>query len=148
MGLALQYVVDQPAQGLRDVGDRAAAMPTDAEANGLIGIDQAAGDGNVAQRPLADPARLDIRGSLSCGRDVSIDVGCVFEGVKGQGITQNFKTCVYMVEGKAMPFAVSFLLLRGSPCKGLGHLVQLVRGAIQDIHKLELASSRDYLFIH
>ncbi|MEB0140475.1 MULTISPECIES: bifunctional UDP-N-acetylglucosamine diphosphorylase/glucosamine-1-phosphate N-acetyltransferase GlmU [unclassified Undibacterium] len=29
---------------------------------------------------LYDPARLDIRGSLVCGRDVSIDVGCVFEG--------------------------------------------------------------------
>jgi bifunctional UDP-N-acetylglucosamine pyrophosphorylase/glucosamine-1-phosphate N-acetyltransferase len=29
---------------------------------------------------LADPARLDVRGSLSCGRDVSIDVNCVFEG--------------------------------------------------------------------
>ncbi len=29
---------------------------------------------------LADPARIDIRGSLQCGRDVSIDVGCVFEG--------------------------------------------------------------------
>lgn len=29
---------------------------------------------------LADPARLDVRGSLICGRDVSIDVGCIFEG--------------------------------------------------------------------
>ena len=29
---------------------------------------------------LLDPARIDIRGSLHCGRDVSIDVGCVFEG--------------------------------------------------------------------
>jgi bifunctional UDP-N-acetylglucosamine pyrophosphorylase / glucosamine-1-phosphate N-acetyltransferase len=29
---------------------------------------------------LADPARIDIRGALQCGRDVSIDVGCVFEG--------------------------------------------------------------------
>jgi bifunctional UDP-N-acetylglucosamine pyrophosphorylase/glucosamine-1-phosphate N-acetyltransferase len=29
---------------------------------------------------LADPARLDVRGSLTCGRDVSIDVNCVFEG--------------------------------------------------------------------
>lgn len=29
---------------------------------------------------LADPARLDVRGSLRCGRDVFIDVGCVFEG--------------------------------------------------------------------
>ena len=29
---------------------------------------------------LADPARLDVRGTLACGRDVSIDVNCVFEG--------------------------------------------------------------------
>lgn len=29
---------------------------------------------------LADPARLDVRGELVCGRDVEIDVGCVFEG--------------------------------------------------------------------
>lgn len=29
---------------------------------------------------LADPARLDVRGRLSCGHDVFIDVGCVFEG--------------------------------------------------------------------
>ena len=29
---------------------------------------------------LADPARFDLRGTLHCGRDVFIDVGCVFEG--------------------------------------------------------------------
>ncbi|MBU9454883.1 bifunctional UDP-N-acetylglucosamine diphosphorylase/glucosamine-1-phosphate N-acetyltransferase GlmU [Burkholderia multivorans] len=29
---------------------------------------------------LADPARIDVRGTLRCGRDVSIDVNCVFEG--------------------------------------------------------------------
>ena len=29
---------------------------------------------------LADPARVDIRGKLVCGRDVEIDVGCIFEG--------------------------------------------------------------------
>jgi len=29
---------------------------------------------------LRDPARLDIRGTLSCGRDVEIDINCVFEG--------------------------------------------------------------------
>ena len=29
---------------------------------------------------LADPARFDLRGQLVCGRDVFIDVGCVFEG--------------------------------------------------------------------
>ena len=29
---------------------------------------------------IVDPARIDIRGELRCGRDVRIDVGCVFEG--------------------------------------------------------------------
>ncbi|MCY0857495.1 bifunctional UDP-N-acetylglucosamine diphosphorylase/glucosamine-1-phosphate N-acetyltransferase GlmU [Cupriavidus sp. D39] len=42
--------------------------------------------GNLAQRlleagvTLLDPARIDIRGELTCGRDVTIDVNCVFEG--------------------------------------------------------------------
>ena len=29
---------------------------------------------------LRDPARLDVRGDLQCGRDVEIDVNCIFEG--------------------------------------------------------------------
>lgn len=29
---------------------------------------------------LADPARIDVRGTLHCGRDVSIDINCVFIG--------------------------------------------------------------------
>jgi bifunctional UDP-N-acetylglucosamine pyrophosphorylase/glucosamine-1-phosphate N-acetyltransferase len=29
---------------------------------------------------LADPARLDVRGQLTCAQDVAIDVNCVFEG--------------------------------------------------------------------
>ena len=29
---------------------------------------------------LADPERFDLRGSLRCGSDVEIDVGCIFEG--------------------------------------------------------------------
>jgi bifunctional UDP-N-acetylglucosamine pyrophosphorylase / glucosamine-1-phosphate N-acetyltransferase len=29
---------------------------------------------------LADAARVEVRGKLSCGRDVEIDVGCIFEG--------------------------------------------------------------------
>jgi bifunctional UDP-N-acetylglucosamine pyrophosphorylase/glucosamine-1-phosphate N-acetyltransferase len=38
---------------------------------------------------IADAARLDIRGSLSCGADVSIDVNVVFEGrvTLGNGVT-------------------------------------------------------------
>jgi bifunctional UDP-N-acetylglucosamine pyrophosphorylase/glucosamine-1-phosphate N-acetyltransferase len=29
---------------------------------------------------VVDPARIDVRGTLSCGRDVTIDIGCIFEG--------------------------------------------------------------------
>jgi bifunctional UDP-N-acetylglucosamine pyrophosphorylase/glucosamine-1-phosphate N-acetyltransferase len=41
---------------------------------------------NIANRlleqgvTLLDPERIDVRGELVCGRDVTIDVGCVFEG--------------------------------------------------------------------
>ena len=37
---------------------------------------------------LKDPARLDVRGHLQCGRDVQIDVNCVFEGnvTLGEGV--------------------------------------------------------------
>jgi len=34
---------------------------------------------------LADPARFDLRGVLSCAEDVEIDVGCVFEGTVSLG---------------------------------------------------------------
>jgi len=38
---------------------------------------------------LTDPSRIDIRGELHCARDVSIDIGCVFEGQVhiGQGVS-------------------------------------------------------------
>ena len=37
---------------------------------------------------VIDPARLDVRGSLECGRDVEIDINCIFEGtvVLGDGV--------------------------------------------------------------
>ena len=37
---------------------------------------------------LADPARLDVRGTLQCGQDVDIDVNCIFEGavLLGHGV--------------------------------------------------------------
>jgi bifunctional UDP-N-acetylglucosamine pyrophosphorylase / glucosamine-1-phosphate N-acetyltransferase len=34
----------------------------------------------IAGTTVIDPARIDIRGKLSCAQDVVIDVGCVFEG--------------------------------------------------------------------
>jgi bifunctional UDP-N-acetylglucosamine pyrophosphorylase / glucosamine-1-phosphate N-acetyltransferase len=42
----------------------------------------------VAGTTLADPARIDIRGTLTCGRDVRIDIGCIFEGevMLGDGV--------------------------------------------------------------
>jgi len=38
---------------------------------------------------LADPARIDVRGTLTCAQDVEIDVNCVFEGVVtlGEGVS-------------------------------------------------------------
>jgi bifunctional UDP-N-acetylglucosamine pyrophosphorylase/glucosamine-1-phosphate N-acetyltransferase len=38
---------------------------------------------------LADPARFDLRGTLACGQDVEIDVGCIFEGTVtlGDGVS-------------------------------------------------------------
>ena len=38
---------------------------------------------------LADPARIDVRGTLTCARDVSIDVNCIFEGTVtlGRGVS-------------------------------------------------------------
>ena len=44
---------------------------------------------------LADPARIDVRGKLSCGRDVEIDVGCVFEGEVSLG--DNVRVGAYSV---------------------------------------------------
>jgi bifunctional UDP-N-acetylglucosamine pyrophosphorylase/glucosamine-1-phosphate N-acetyltransferase len=44
---------------------------------------------------LADPERIDVRGSLSCGRDVEIDVGCLFEGVVALG--KNVKIGAYCI---------------------------------------------------
>lgn len=35
----------------------------------------------LAGTTILDPHRIDIRGDLTCGRDVTIDVGCIFEGV-------------------------------------------------------------------
>ena len=34
---------------------------------------------------LLDPSRIDVRGELTTGHDVVIDVNCVFEGKSGIG---------------------------------------------------------------
>ncbi|MDP2135819.1 MAG: bifunctional UDP-N-acetylglucosamine diphosphorylase/glucosamine-1-phosphate N-acetyltransferase GlmU [Sulfuritalea sp.] len=71
---------------------------------------------NVADRlmeagvTLADPARIDVRGELLCGRDVAIDVNCVFEGkvelADGVSIAANcvLKNCRIGSGAKIAPF--------------------------------------------
>jgi bifunctional UDP-N-acetylglucosamine pyrophosphorylase/glucosamine-1-phosphate N-acetyltransferase len=61
------------------------------ETRGVNSKEQLANIERIAQRriaselmnrgtTLADPARIDVRGNVTVGSDVSIDVGCVFEG--------------------------------------------------------------------
>ena len=60
---------------------------------------------------LADPARIDVRGTLHCGRDVTIDVNCVFEGeVKlgdGASVGANcvLRDCVVGAGTEVKPFS-------------------------------------------
>jgi len=86
------YLTDVIAQAVRE-GLRVAAVAAEDvdETQGVNSKAELAGLERVAQRriaerlmqdgaTLADPARIDVRGELSVGADVFIDVGCVFEG--------------------------------------------------------------------
>jgi len=93
------YLTDIIARAVQE-GQRVVAVPV-AEPDETLGInskEQLAVVERIAQRrsarallergaTLADPARIDIRGEVEVGSDVSIDVGCVFEGrvVLGDG---------------------------------------------------------------
>ena len=52
---------------------------------------------------LADPARFDLRGSLTCGMDVEIDVNCVFDGkvTLGDGVRIGANCVIRNVDIKA-----------------------------------------------
>ncbi len=45
---------------------------------------------------LADPARFDVRGQLTCAQDVSIDINCIFEGhvSLGEGVKIGAHCCI------------------------------------------------------
>jgi bifunctional UDP-N-acetylglucosamine pyrophosphorylase/glucosamine-1-phosphate N-acetyltransferase len=86
------YLTDVIASAVRD-GVRVVAVDSGDvdETRGVNSQEQRAVVERIAQRrvaaalmeagvTLADPARLDVRGELVTGIDVSIDVGCVFEG--------------------------------------------------------------------
>ncbi len=86
------YLTDVVAAAVHDGVEVASAQPADAcETLGVNSKAQLAAlerifQGRLAGQlmdqgvQLADPSRLDVRGELSCGRDVTIDVNCVFEG--------------------------------------------------------------------
>ena len=86
------YLTDVIAQAVKDGVAVESAQPTHVwETLGVNSKVQLAELERIHQRnvadtllnagvTLADPARIDVRGELVCGRDVEIDVGCVFEG--------------------------------------------------------------------
>ncbi len=88
---------------------------------------------------LADPARIDIRGSLACGRDVSIDVNCVFEGdvVLGNDIVIGPNCVIKNVRIKAGTRVEAFSHLEdaevGAHCR-IGPYARLRPGAQLDEH--------------
>ncbi len=86
------YLTDIIALAVRDDVDVETHQPAhEWEVLGVNGKEQLAKLERIHQNEIAqtllndgvtlmDPARLDVRGTLTCGRDVSIDVNCVFEG--------------------------------------------------------------------
>jgi bifunctional UDP-N-acetylglucosamine pyrophosphorylase/glucosamine-1-phosphate N-acetyltransferase len=86
------YLTDVIAMAVKDgVPIRTAQADAEYETVGVNSRDQLAALERVHQLnqanvlmdagvSLADPARIDIRGTLECATDVFIDVGCVFEG--------------------------------------------------------------------
>jgi bifunctional UDP-N-acetylglucosamine pyrophosphorylase/glucosamine-1-phosphate N-acetyltransferase len=78
-------VTAQPASETEVLGVNSPAQLADLERRVQRREAEALMDAGVR---LADPARLDVRGTLRCGSDVDIDVNCVFEGtvVLGDGV--------------------------------------------------------------
>lgn len=95
------YLTDIHELAVRDGLSITAVHPDDAwEVDGINSRSQLAGVERLHQRhlaealmdsgvSLADPSRIDIRGTLTSGTDVTIDVNCIFEGdcVIGDGVT-------------------------------------------------------------
>jgi len=76
----------QPAAAWETLGVNSKAQLAELERRFQRGVAAALMQDGVT---LADPARIDVRGSLACARDVAIDVNCVFEGetVLGEGVS-------------------------------------------------------------
>ncbi|MDL2357535.1 MAG: NTP transferase domain-containing protein, partial [Pseudomonadota bacterium] len=73
----VQVVSAQPSAEWEVAGVNSKVQLAELERRHQLNLAQALLEQGVT---LMDPARIDIRGELICGRDVTIDVGCVFEG--------------------------------------------------------------------
>jgi bifunctional UDP-N-acetylglucosamine pyrophosphorylase / glucosamine-1-phosphate N-acetyltransferase len=90
---------------------------------------------------LADPARIDVRGELDCGADVTIDVNCVFEGrvTLGDGVRIGPNCVLRNVSIGAASEVLAFSHLEdsqvGARCR-LGPYARLRPGAslAEDVH--------------
>ena len=88
---------------------------------------------------LLDPARIDVRGKLTCGRDVSIDVNCVFEGnvELGDNVTVGANCVLKNIRVAAGTQIAPFSLLEdakvGEACK-IGPFARLRPGAELSAH--------------
>jgi len=90
---------------------------------------------------LADPARIDVRGSLACGREVLIDVNCVFEGsvTLGEGVSVGANCVLRDVKVAAGTRIEAFCHLQqadiGARCR-IGPYARLRPGAelAEDVH--------------
>jgi bifunctional UDP-N-acetylglucosamine pyrophosphorylase/glucosamine-1-phosphate N-acetyltransferase len=86
---------------------------------------------------LADPARIDVRGTLECGRDVAIDVNCVFEGkvTLGDGVRIGANCVLRNITVAAGSQVLPFCHLEdssvGERCR-LGPYARLRPGAVLD----------------
>lgn len=78
---------------------------------------------------LADPSRLDVRGRLVCGQDVSIDVGCVFEGEVelGEGVHVGPYCVIRNSHIGAGSVIESHSVLDGVETEGLTHIGPFAR---------------------
>ncbi len=72
---------------------------------------------------LADPARIDVRGTLTCGNDVFIDINCVFEGNVALGDNVSISSgCVLKnvtigVDTQIAPYSVLDEAIVGVDCR-------------------------------
>jgi acyl-[acyl carrier protein]--UDP-N-acetylglucosamine O-acyltransferase len=83
-GMAVEAALAPTVAEVLGINDRAQLAGLETTLRGRIAADLMA-----AGVTLVDPARIDVRGRLSCGRDVHIDVNAVFEGAVelGEGVS-------------------------------------------------------------